>query len=70
MITDQCTNVRITDVQMKNLLLHDTHLHICTSVIRISKTSLPSFFLRQTSHRAAWRLVKSPYPWQRRACLF
>ena len=31
MITDKCTNVRITDVQMKNLLFDDTHLFIFTS---------------------------------------
>lgn len=65
MIEDRCADVQITDVQMKNLLSDDTHLHICTSVIRTSKTSLPSFFLRQTFHRAVWRLAKSPYPWLR-----
>jgi len=70
MITDRCANVRITDVQMKNLLSCDTHLPIYTAEICPSKIFLPSFFLKQTFHRAAWRPVKSPYPWLPRACLF
>jgi hypothetical protein len=44
MIMNRCANVWITDVQMKNLLLHDTHLHICTSVICISAHLLKLFF--------------------------
>ena len=31
MIEDRCADVRITDVQMKNLLFDDTHLFIFTS---------------------------------------
>ena len=33
MIMNRCANVRITDVQMKNLLFGDTYSPICTSVI-------------------------------------
>jgi hypothetical protein len=44
MIEDRCTDVRITDVQMKNLLLHDTQLSICTSVICISAQLLKLLF--------------------------